>query len=98
MLETFTLQTFTPLLGSRFELRSPDGSVMALELIEANAVGGAAPNAARDPFSLVFRAAGAPVLGQGTYRLAHVDLDVFDLFIVPIRRDAQGTSYEAVFA
>jgi uncharacterized protein DUF6916 len=44
-----------------------------------------------------FRGPVAPSLPQRIYRLQHPDLGVLDLFLVPIRRDATGTIYEAVF-
>ena len=48
-------------------------------------------------FSIVFRGPNEIVLGQGVHRIEHDQMGVFDLFIVPISRDEQGTYYEAVF-
>ncbi len=48
-------------------------------------------------FSLLFRGPHEPLLPQQTYPFAHNQLGAFDLFIVPIKRDADGLYYEAVF-
>jgi hypothetical protein len=37
------------------------------------------------------------VLPQRNYRFEHADIGAFEMLIVPVGRDAQGTSYEAVF-
>jgi hypothetical protein len=100
MLETFTLATFSPLIGSRFELTAPgqgDSDQLQLELSQASA-GAAAKAVQREPFSLVFIGPVEPLLAQGTYRLSCEDLGAFELFIVPIARDQGGSRYEAVFA
>jgi hypothetical protein len=48
-------------------------------------------------FSLLFRGPHQPALRQQIYPVEHDRLGRFDLFIVPIKRDAQGLKYEAVF-
>jgi hypothetical protein len=48
-------------------------------------------------FSLLFRGPALPVLVQQIYPFAHDRLGRFDLFIVPVRQDAQGLYYEAIF-
>ncbi len=58
----------------------------------------AGPGSERDPFRLLFRGPGEPVLSQHTHRLGHPALGVLEIFLVPVGRDAQGTSYEAIFA
>lgn len=97
MLETFTLQTFVPLLGSAFSLTSPSDGLIALELAEARSAGSSPDETGREPFSLTLAGPGEPLLGQGTYPLSHPALGEFDLFIVPVERDADGMRYEAVF-
>ena len=47
-------------------------------------------------FSLVFRGPGQPLFPQQIYAFEHDRLGRFDLFIVPIKRDARGLYYEAV--
>ncbi len=51
----------------------------------------------REQFSLHFRGPATPVLPQRIYRLDHPELGALEIFLVPIRRDAAGITYEAVF-
>ncbi|HBB87038.1 MAG TPA: hypothetical protein DC047_05435 [Blastocatellia bacterium] len=51
----------------------------------------------QERFSVVFRGPKEPLLGQGTYSFRHEQMGQFVLFIVPMRQDDDGTSYEAVF-
>jgi len=55
------------------------------------------PPGARPPFSLVFLARDPRVLPQRTYRLDHNDIGAMEIFLVPIGKDAQGVSYQAIF-
>jgi Domain of unknown function (DUF6916) len=70
----------------------------ALRLVEAQATGVSSAGMARDPFRLVFLGPADPMLRQRTYRLDHEALGPLDIFLVPIARDAGGTTYEAIFA
>jgi hypothetical protein len=91
VLETFTAETFKPLVNERFELVAEDGRV-DLELVDVTE--SATPGAdRRAQFSIVFSGPPDPILPQAIYRLKHPELGAFDLFLVPI---AAG-SYEAVF-
>ena len=51
----------------------------------------------QEQFSLTFRGSPEVFMPQGTYELFNDKLGSFDLFLVPIGRDADGFSYEAVF-
>lgn len=51
----------------------------------------------QERFSLVFRTANEILIGQGQRTLEHDEMGNFDLFLVPIGRDDEGTYYEAVF-
>lgn len=48
-------------------------------------------------FSVFFTGPAKPVLPQRTYSLSHDAMGTFDLFIVPIKPDGEGSRYEAVF-
>lgn len=48
-------------------------------------------------FSLFFKGPLDPLLPQATYSLSHEAMGSLDIFIVPIGRDEQRLSYEAVF-
>lgn len=73
-------------------LIAPSGSV-ELELTETISHGDPRP------FSLRFRGPLSPELVQSTYAIEHPSFDEpHPIFLVPIGRDADGMSYEAVFA
>jgi hypothetical protein len=91
VVETFTADTFRPLLNERFQIVAEDDRV-DLELVDVTE--SAAPGAdRRAQFSIVFSGPAEPVLPQAIYRLKHPQLGAFELFLVPI---AAG-SYEAIF-
>lgn len=96
MLDKVTKETFEPITGGVFELVLSEGQTLSLELSAVLGTG-LKGLANREQFSLHFRGPLAPSLSQRIYRLQHPDLGVLDLFLVPIRRDAAGTIYEAVF-
>jgi len=50
-----------------------------------------------EQYSLLFRGPADLLLPQRTYHLEHDPLGSFDLFLVPVSRDAAGVYYEAVF-
>jgi hypothetical protein len=92
-----TLDTFTPHVGTAFQAETDAGGV---ELVLADAAGARHEPmpGARPPFTLTFRGPVRPMLPQGTYPLTHPSLGGLDIFLVPIGADAEGVSYEAVFA
>src|SRR4051794_6557449 len=100
--EPFTLASFAPLLGDRFQLVVSGSDVIDLTLLEAD---GDRPRsdeqvdagAGRSPFSIVFRGPLEPVLPQRIYGFRNDTLGSFELFIVPIGADDDGIRYEAVF-
>ncbi len=51
----------------------------------------------QEGFSIVFRGPVDRLLPQGIYTLTHDRLGAQEIFIVPVARDEQGISYEAVF-
>ena len=69
-----------------------------LRLVEAESLGERAVSTQRDPFRLAFLGPIDPVFPQRIYRLEHDVLGALDIFLVPIARDAGGTTYEAIFA
>ncbi len=51
----------------------------------------------RPPFSLVFLGRDPRVLPQRLYRMQHDELGILEIFLVPIGKNAQGVSYQAMF-
>ena len=48
-------------------------------------------------FSIYFAGPSEPYLAQRVYQIEHEGMGSFDLFLVPVSRDAKGFRYEAVF-
>ena len=96
MLDKLTKETFEPLIGGAFELSLGEGQTLPLELSAVLGTG-LQGMAKREQFSLHFRGPASPALVQRTYRLEHAQLGSLEIFLVPIRRDATGMMYEAVF-
>jgi hypothetical protein len=101
MLETFDCQTFTPLLGERFEVEIGEDQTATVELVKASqyapAQGPSYGSEFRTPFSILFRGSKDFLIRQGTYPIHHPELGRFELFIVPVIPDSSGHLYEAVF-
>jgi hypothetical protein len=96
MLAELTRDSFAPLLRQRFALRAGD-TTLELELVEVKSLGAAPRANMREPFSLLFEGPNASVLQQGTYLLAHAELGEQPLFLVPVGRNAERTTYQAIF-
>ncbi|MEA2478366.1 MAG: hypothetical protein QOJ07_288 [Thermoleophilaceae bacterium] len=101
MLDRLTVDSFRPAVGQPFVLDLDGVARVELELVEARTHVPDAPaldaNRSRSPFSLVFRGPAEPVLPQRIYRIEHAVTGPLELFIVPVARDADGMSYEALF-
>ena len=98
MLDTLTLESFTPHVGGAFRLSPPDGTALTLTLDEARSLASPGTRADGDrrkpePFRLLFRGPSLPILPQCIYPLEHAELGRLELFIVPI---GPG-QYEAIF-
>lgn len=94
MLEDLNREVFEPLLHSAFKVTDEEKNSVAMELIEV-------ASDSKDPrfehLSLLFRGPAQPLLPQKIYVFEHSRIGAFQLFIVPIGQDAEGTLYEAVF-
>jgi hypothetical protein len=97
MLDKLTLESFTPHVGSTFEIQVSDKENLKLELVEASAMG-AEPKEGRQAFSCLFRGPKA-LLPQQMYPLKHKEMGEMQLFLVPVAHDEEKgeTLYEAVF-
>ncbi|HEX8144745.1 MAG TPA: hypothetical protein VF553_19405 [Pyrinomonadaceae bacterium] len=94
MLETFTLDTFTQRLNSKFTIKPEHANPFEAELIRAQDVG---TSPRQIQFSIVFRGPLDTFLPQAMYEFEHEELGSFALFIVPISQDEEGFYYEAIF-
>ena len=84
---------FAEQVGASFALTTPAG-VFTLTLVSADRH--PAPPG-YESFTLLFRGPASPSLPQAIYPLQHDALGQNEIFLVPIRQDAQGLYYEAVF-
>jgi hypothetical protein len=96
MLDTLTIESFEPHVGTSFWLHE-NGHKVELRLTRAARVmASEAARLKRTAFSLYFL--GPLLLPQQIYRLTHDGFaEPLDLFLVPIGPDAGGFKYEAVF-
>jgi hypothetical protein len=92
-LADLTLGHFEPLVGGAFRISDP----VPVGLVLAEATSAGEWPGGREPFRLHFRGPREPLLEQSIYRLEHDELGALEIFIVPTRRDAESTTYEAIF-
>jgi hypothetical protein len=96
MLDTLTIESFEPHVGTSFWLHE-NGHKVELRLTRAARVmASEAARLKRTAFSLYFL--GPLLLPQQIYHLTHDGFpEPLDLFLVPLGPDAGGFKYEAVF-
>jgi hypothetical protein len=92
-LQKAMVEDFVPFVGTPFSLT--DGAELCL--IEATLL----PQPSyipgeRPPFRLHFTGV-PPLLSQGIYPLTHQNLEILNIFIVPIAEDENLFTYEAIF-
>jgi uncharacterized protein DUF6916 len=98
MLESLTVDSFTPHVGTSFWAMFPNGSKVELRLLRAARVmESEAARLVRHPFSLFFLGPKSRFLRQNTYSITHESLDAMEIFIVPVGEEGDGYLYEAVF-
>lgn len=84
---------FSDRIGARFEVEA-GGERVGLILETARELPGS-PRPAGG-FRLEFLGPADPMIGQGVFTFA-IEGERYEIFIVPVARDANGTRYEAVF-
>lgn len=95
-LESVDHDTFAPLTGQVFSTTTASGR-LEIQLGEVKKLGHRRADAARDPFSLIFRGPQGLRLPQGTYVLACESLGEIELFITQVADGPQGSEFEAIF-
>ncbi|MEP6491706.1 MAG: hypothetical protein ABJF01_03455 [bacterium] len=98
MLNTLSVATFEPHVGQQFRMQLAAASHVEVTLVEASplATDGDARRQ-RAPFRLIFRGPASQVASQAIYSVEHDSLAPMSIFLVPIRADAAGVYYEAIF-
>ena len=94
MSEQLSRDSFAAQLNSIFHVQYARGVSCALGLTELRA---GRSSDRQEQFALTFRGPHAPFLEQGTLGVTHPVMGRFDLFLVPVGREADGFLYEAVF-
>lgn len=97
MPDRLELATFQPWVGHTFGVQTAAGS-FDLTLAEASAGPWQPEGETAFAFELMFRGPREPILPQATYRMTHPELGSLEIFVVPLRSDAEGTVYQAVFS
>jgi Domain of unknown function (DUF6916) len=85
---------FLEQLKSKFFLQLEGAEAVVLELSEVSPL---QSGPFQEGFSLVFQGPVGTVYPQRSYRFDHERLGSFEMLIVPIKSDADGVYYEAVF-
>ncbi len=88
-----TLESFSGRVGRGFEVAEGGADIV---LVLEEATGLPASVRAEGSFRLQFRGPPQPVLPQAIYTLRHENA-AFEIFIVPVKADAAGVEYEAIF-
>jgi hypothetical protein len=83
-------------VGQTWVLDEPGAPAIELTLTEVEDLKNYA-KLKREPFSLIFTSTGNFVLPQRAYALRHVALGPMSIFLVPIGREGDVTTYQAVF-
>lgn len=93
MAENLTHEEFSKHLNTTFRIRLNE-TIIDAELFEITEH---MLSPRQERFAIVFRTSNEFLLSQGMANFEHDQMGEFQLFIVPIGRDEEGTSYEAVF-
>ena len=93
MADDYTPEDFRDSVGETFDV-DVDGEKLSFVLDDFQDL----PKGIRDHgcFRLRFRGPSDPLIPQGLYSFAR-EGSAYDIFIVPIAQDQQGSTYEAIF-
>lgn len=89
-----TKDKFRDQLGSMFSARISENETVGFELTEVDSV---VSNERQENFTLLFRAPNEVAQVQGIFELANPTLGEMSVFLVPVKREADGLYFEAVF-
>jgi hypothetical protein len=85
---------FASAVDSDFRARAAEGATLDLRLIRLDEI---ISTSVQENFSLLFQAPNETPPVQTIYRLEHAKLGEMDVFLVPVKQDADGLYFEAVF-
>ena len=88
-----THEEFNRHANSKFHVQADENTV-EVDLIEVSEL---KVYPQQEEFTILFRGPSEVFLDQGVRSFKHEQMGEFELFIVPIKQDAEGFYYEAVF-
>lgn len=88
-----THEEFSRHANSKFQVQADENTV-EVDLIEVSEL---KVYPQQEEFTILFRGPSDVFLDQGVRSFKHNQMGEFELFIVPIKQDAEGFYYEAVF-
>ena len=91
---SLTHEAFSQQLNTKFQVHLDENTSVELELVEVSDI---KLYPQQEEFTIVFRSAPNALLSQGMGNFSHEQMGEFELFVVPVRQDANGFYYEAVF-
>jgi len=91
---SLTHAAFSQHANTNFQVQVDDNTNVPLELTDVSEL---KLYPRQEEFTLEFRGPSDMFLGQGIRNFTHEEMGEFELFIVPVRQDAQGFYYEAIF-
>jgi hypothetical protein len=94
MAAALTHEEFAAQLNTKFRVQVDEANAVDLVLAEVSEL---KISPRQEQFSIVFHGPVEVFLEQGGRQFKHNEMGEFDLFLVPINRDENGYSYEAVF-
>ena len=91
---SLTHEAFSQNANTKFRVLLDENTTVDLDLV---AVSELKVHPQQEEFAVEFRGPLDMFLGQGVRDFSHEQMGQFELFIVPVKQDAQGFYYEAVF-
>ena len=91
---SLTHEEFSKHAGTTFHAQVDENTNVPLDLVNVTEL---KLYPQQEEFTLEFRGPATMFLEQGIRNIAHDQMGEFELFIVPVKQDAQGFYYEAVF-
>lgn len=94
MVADLTHEEFTQNAKTNFQVQVDENTAVELDLTEVSEL---KLYPRQEEFTLLFRGPLNAFLDQGVRNFKHERMGEFELFIVPIKQDADGFYYEAIF-
>ena len=91
---SLTHEEFTKAANTKFQVEVDENTKVDLELITISDI---KLYPQQEEFAIEFRGPLNIFLPQGPHNFSHEEMGQFELFTVPIKQDADGFYYEAVF-